>query len=218
MRWIEEPNQSYPKWPTQVLFVDKSEALRPAWVEFWKRVLTDGQELPGGSRATLAIDIYARTFEKDSMGESTAKFNNSVNRQAEDVGSYKVRSEQFTLLQQAGEDDTAFGRRQLVWFLEHYRVLKDALRDNAVWPLYQRINESHPLGLRLATINGWFDLQPGDEKFGALPYQDQELLAGMEPTPEKPAAALTAGVLGAPKTAAIEELSEALIEYTPAVL
>ena len=215
MRWIEEPNKSFPKWPHHVLLVEDSEPLQPAWVEYWKRILTEGFELPRGSRAALAIDIYARTFEKDSMGQTTAKFNNSVNRQAEEIGTYELRSDQFTLLQGEGEDDDDFGRRQLVWFLGHYQILKGALRDRDVWPLYQRINASFPLRLRLATINGWFDLQPDQEKFGELPYEDQELMAGMEPASQEPMAALGAGVLTATKVNAIEELSEALIQYTP---
>ena len=42
----------------------------------------------------------------------------------------------------------------------------------------------------LATVNGWFDLQAGQKDFGDLPYEDQELLAGMEPTGIDPMAAL----------------------------
>src|SRR5262249_30525544 len=153
------------------------------WVEYWKRILTEGYDLPRGSRAALAIDIYVRTFEADSMGETTAKFNTSLNRQAEEIGTFGLRSEHFTLLQKADEGETDFKRRELVWLLDHYKVLKDALRDSEVWPLYQRINASYPLRVRLATIHGWFDLQPDQERFGTLPYEDQELLAGMEPTP-----------------------------------
>ncbi len=214
MRWIEEPNKTFPKWPEHALTTELGEPLESAWVEFWKRILTDGYSLPPASRAALAIEIYARTFEADT-GQASAKFNNSLNRQSEEVGTYALRGEYFTLLQGKDEDDTAFGRRQLVWLLNGYKGLKAALRDSEVWPLYERINSSHPLSIRLATINGWFDLQPGQEGFGTLPYEDQELLAGMELREQDPIEALTSGVLHSPRTTAIEELSAALIQYTP---
>jgi hypothetical protein len=149
------------------------------------------------------------------MGQASAKFNNSLNREAEGIGSYALRSEYFTFLQGKNEDDNAFGRRQLVWFLENYKTLKAALRDGEIWPLYERIISSHELPIRLATINGWFDLQAGDETFGTLPCQDQELLAGMEPKKEDPLEAVTSGVATSPRTTAVEELTEALIQFTP---
>ena len=74
MRWIEEPNKSFPKWPCHVLTTEQSEPLGPAWVEFWKRILPDGCRLVAASRVALHMDIYARTFEADSMGEASAKF------------------------------------------------------------------------------------------------------------------------------------------------
>jgi hypothetical protein len=215
MRWIEEPNKTFPQWPTHVLTTDSGEPLGPAWVAYWKRILAEGLALAPASRAALAIDIYARTFEADSMGQATAKFNNSVNRQAEGIGTYALRSEHFTLLQAKGELDTDFERRQLVWFLDRYKGLKAALRDSEAWTLYETINSSYPLKIRLATINGWFDLEPTRDGFGALPYADQELLAGMEPTEEDPMAALATGVLSSPRTTAIDELTAALVQYTP---
>jgi hypothetical protein len=215
MHWIEESNKTFPQWPNHVLATEPGEPLEPAWIEYWKRILAGGQALAPASRVKLAIDIYARTFEADSMGQATAKFNNSVNRQSEGIGTYFLRSEHFTLLQAKGEGDTDFERRQLVWFLDHYKDLKAALRDAEVWRLYETLNGSYPLKIRLATINGWFDLEPAGDSFGALPYADQELLAGMTPTEEDPMAALTSGVLSSPKTTAIEELSAALVQYTP---
>jgi hypothetical protein len=103
----------------------------------------------------------------------------------------------------------------LPWLLDHYKALKAALEGTEVWPLYERINSSQPLGIRLATVNGWFDLQAGQKDFGDLPYEDQELLAGMEPSRINPMAVLTNGVLSTPRISAIEELTEALIQYTP---
>jgi hypothetical protein len=215
MRWIEEPNKTFPKWPHKVLTTEQDEPLRSAWVEYWKRVLTAGYGLAPASRCRLAVEIYSRTFEADSMGATRATFYNSLNRQAEEIGTYVLRSEHFTLLQGKNEDSTAFDRRQLVWVLDHYQDLKAALREGEVWPLYERIEESHALPIRLATTNGWFDLQPRQEGFGTLPYGDQELLAGMEPSKEDPLRALAGGILTSDRTTAIEELTAALIQYTP---
>lgn len=215
MHWTEEPNKNSPARPGNVLVVDRNEPLEPAWTEYWKRILTEGAPLPIASRFSLAVDIYARTFQEDSTGQSTAKFNNSLNRQAEGIGTFHLRSEHFDLLQEKGEDDTVFGRRQLVWMLDHYRNLKTALESSEILPLYEKICSSHPLKVRLATINGWFDLQPGEKAFGTLPYEDQELLAGMTPAEPDPMEHLASGILTSPRTTAIEELTDALIQYTP---
>jgi hypothetical protein len=215
MHWIEEPNKSFPKWPGHVLLVEQSEPLAPGWIEYWKRILTEGSGLPRASRFSLSIEVYARTFEADSTGQTTAKFNNSVNRQADEIGVYLLRTEHLTLLQSKDEDDTTFGRRQLVWTLDHYKQLKSALRAEEVWPLYKQINSSQLLPIRVATVNGWFDLLPEKDGFGPLPLEDQELLAGMEARLPDPMANLTAGVLSTPNTSAIEELTVALIQYTP---
>lgn len=214
MRWIEEPNKSFPKWPEHVLLIDPEEPLAPAWVEYWKRILTEGNALPRGSRFKLNIEIYVRTFEEDTCS-ATAKFYNSVNRQADEIGVYVLRGQHFTLLQGKDEDDSEFGPRQLVFLLEHYKALKSALRSAEVWPLYEQINRTQSLPIKLATINGWFEMLPDKDGFGNLPYEDQELLAGMEPSKPDPMAHLTAGVLSAPRTTAIEELTAALIQYTP---
>lgn len=214
MKWIQEPGASKSH-PASVLIVEAGEPIAPAWVEFWKRVLADGANLVPPSRFGLAIDIYARTFQADSTGEATANFRNSLNRDPDGIGKYVLRSEHFTLLQEKGEGDDAFGARQLVWFLEHYKLLKAALGEPQVWPLYQKLSGSQPLGIRLATINGWFDLHPGKKGFGALPCADQELLAGMKPAPADPMEELAAPILSQPPENALEALSAALIQYTP---
>jgi hypothetical protein len=210
MRWIEERRSN--KLPDFVLTTDPGEPLGLAWVEYWKRILTDGSRVAAASRASLSIDIYARTFEADDLGQATAKFLNSLRRDGEGIGNYLLRGEHFTLFEEPGEDDTAFQRRLTAWMLDHYKQLKAALRDGEVWPLYERINRPP---ISLATNNGWFELQAEQEKFGPLPYQDQELLAGMEPTKVDPMEALSIGVLTSAPTSALEELSAALIQYTP---
>jgi len=39
MRWIEEPNKTFPKWPHNVLTTEQNEPLTSVWVEYWKRIL-----------------------------------------------------------------------------------------------------------------------------------------------------------------------------------
>jgi hypothetical protein len=177
--------------------------------------LTDGYSLVPASRVELAIELGARRCEAERLGQASAIFRNSLNSQAEGIGCYLLRSEHFTLLQGKDEDDTAFERRELVWLLDNYKALKAALRDSAVWSLYENINSSRALKIRLGTANGWFGVETSQEGFGTLPYGDQELLAGMVPTKEHPLEALTSGVLTSRRTTAIEELTAALVQYTP---
>ena len=215
MRWIEEPNKTFPKWPYHVLALEPGEPLKPALVEYWKRILTEGYALAPGSRASLAVDIFVRTFEADETGCANAIFNNSLNRQAEGIGTYLLRTEHFDLLQGKDEDDQTFGRRELVWFLEQYAVFKEALRDKETWPLFERINSSYPLPIRAATVNGFFDFQAGQEGFGPLPSNDRLLLAGKEPLPDDPLEDLAGGVIDVPQMRLVEEVTSALIQYTP---
>jgi len=214
MKWIQEPGGPHGQ-PVSVLLVEHSEPMAAGWAEYWKRILIDGARLAPASRVGLAIDIYARTFAQDSTGQATAKFRNSLHRDPEGMGHYALRSEHFTFFQEKGEDDQAFGAKELPWLLDHYKAMKASLHDADVWPLCQRLNASQPLAIRGATINGWFDLQAGREGFGTLPMADQELLAGMKPTWGESLEQLAAGVFSAPPDNALEELSAALIHYTP---
>ena len=215
MRWIDEANKTFPDRPHRALVLEPGEALKPALVEYWKRILTDGYALAPGSRTALAIDIYVRTFEADETGCATAAFRNSLNRRAEEIGEFRLRSDHFDLLQAKDEDDDAFGRRELAWFLERYAVFKEALKEKESWALYERMHSSYPLKIRAATVNGFFDFQPGETGFGALPEDDRRLLAGKEPRPEDPLETLTAGVLDIPQMRLVEEVNQALIQYTP---
>jgi hypothetical protein len=181
MRWIQEPNNTLPKLLDHVLTTGQGELPASAWVEYWTRILTDARGLPSASRVALAIQIRPRTLAADSMGQVSARFLDSLNQQADGIGSYVLRSEHFTFLQAQDEDCIAYSRRQLHWLLANYKALKAALRVAEVWPLYLTIKGSRPLPIRLATMNGWFDLQAGQGGFANLPREDQELLAGMDP-------------------------------------
>lgn len=92
MRWIEEPNASHPKWPYHVLVTEPGEPLAMAFVEYWKRILTDGGSLPPSAHSSLAIEIAARTFERDDPGYATAIFYSSLNKQSDGIGTYQLQA------------------------------------------------------------------------------------------------------------------------------
>jgi hypothetical protein len=102
MRWIGEPNASHPKWPYHVLVTEPGEPLATAFVEYWKRILTDGGSLPPSAHSSLAIEIAARTFERDDPGYATAIFYSSLNKQSDGVGTYQLRGDYFNCIQKAG--------------------------------------------------------------------------------------------------------------------
>jgi hypothetical protein len=62
---------------------ESSEPLRPAFVDFWKRVLTDGYRLPRGSRTRLAIEMLSRRISADKTGKARAVFHRSLRSQSE---------------------------------------------------------------------------------------------------------------------------------------
>jgi hypothetical protein len=198
MRWTVEPNVDHPKWPYNVLVTDGNESLESALVEFWKRILTDGSALAPSARTELAIEILPKTFDKDDPGFSQAIFYTSVNTQCEGLGSYLLRHGDFTCIQSEEEDDDAFERKQLVWQLDQYAELKKALKDRAAWPIFKKIRASGPLGIRVATSNGWIDFRADQEGLGPLPENDQLLLAGKETIPDDLLQDLACGVLDIP--------------------
>jgi hypothetical protein len=213
MRWTVEPNPSHPQWAEHVLA--EGAPLESAFVEYWRRVLTDGKSLPASERAELAVEILAQSFEGDDPGSARGIFYNSLNRQSEKLGVYVLHSEDFTSMQREGETGPAFERRTLLWQLEQYKALKRALEGGAVWPLFEKIVDSAPLAIRAGTSNGWIDLRPGQEGFGPLPTNDERLLAGKDSLPEDPMEDLAGGVIDVRWTRILEELSAALVQYTP---
>jgi hypothetical protein len=215
MRWTVEPNVDHPKWPYNVLVTDGNESLESALVEYWKRILTDGSALAPSARTELAIEILPKTFDKDDPGFSQAIFYTSMNRQCEGLGTYLLRHSDFTCIQSEEEEDDAFERKQLVWQLDQYAELKKALKDRAAWPLFEKIRASGPLGIRVATSNGWIDFRADQEGLGPLPENDQLLLAGKETIPDDLLQDLAGGVLDIPWMRILEELTTALIQYTP---
>ena len=216
MRWIEEPNKHNLKSPFQALITEPGEPLAPAFVEYWKRILSDGIPLPPADRYSLAIEIVARKFKDDpSPGNVRASFHNSLKRQSEGVPVYRLRGDYFECVQGEKEDDPSFERRHLVWLLGHYRTLHEAARDSSLAPLFEKINSPRQVAIRAGTSNGWFELQLGQQEFGPLPENDRSLLAGKETVPDDPLQNLAGGVLNVAWMRLMDEFNLALINYTP---
>jgi hypothetical protein len=196
MRWIDEAKASNPKCVLHVLLTELGEPLASAFVEYWKRILTEGSALPRGSRETVGIEILAR--DGDHVGAATANFYNSLHEENNDAARYILRSDDFVCTRGNDEDLRSFRRTHLAWQLKQYVALKQALHHPDVWRLFEKITASGSLGVRAAVAYGWFDLQPGQKEFGALSASDQSALAGQKPTVQEAIADLCAGVVDPP--------------------
>jgi len=204
MRWTTEDRYQH------VLVLEADELLLPAFIAFWKRILSDGiANAPQWQ--SLSVDIQDRQVVGDTQGCLHAAFLNAQRRHCESIGHYAVRSDAFDLYQGPDEDNDDFNKRELPWFLQHYTTLKQAAMSPDVLALLQEINRIRPLRVDAGTAFGWFDLQLGQDSFGPLPEEDQAMLAGLDPVPAPPLANLTAGM---PLDLA-HELNAALISYTP---
>jgi hypothetical protein len=137
-------------------------------------------------------------LEADHQGCMHAAFRNGLRKPCKGLGDYYVRSDAFTCLQGPEEDNRTFNKKQIRWFLEQYRLLKEAAQSAQVRPFFAEINNIRQLSISAATAYGWFDLQVGQETFGALPQEDQAMLAGADPAPVDPLKDLMGGVLDIP--------------------
>jgi hypothetical protein len=210
MRWTTEQDRTGPR---HVLALEPDEQLAPAFVELWKRILCDG--LAASAEVdwrSLSLDIEHREVTGDSQGSLHAVFRDGGRRHCQSVGHYYVRGDAFDLYQGGGEDNKAFNKRQIHWLLQHYGALKQAAASAEVVAAWQCIAQIRPLYVDAATAFGWFDLQIGEDSFGPLPGEDQDMLAGLDPRPGDTLAHLTAGL----PMELIGELNAALIAYTPA--
>jgi hypothetical protein len=163
--------------------------------------------------ASLGIDIEVRQTEADDQGFMRAGFRNAQNRRCEGVGHYLLRSDAFTCLESPDEDVKTSLRKQQRWLFEQYQALKDAVRAAEVRPLFERINAIRPLRVDASAAFNWFDLQIGQDSFGRLASDDQALLAGQDANPADLLRDLLPG--GPDEMPLLQELSAALIEYTP---
>jgi hypothetical protein len=214
MEWTNKPDKTDQNLVHRALVLQPNEPLGPAFIAFWKRILSDGcANAETSGWRSLSIDIYGRQAEQDSQGYVHAGFRNAQRKACAGVGDYYLRSDAFTCMQDSGEDNKTFDRKQLRFYLEQYRALKDAARSPEVQSLLRQINAIRPLPINAATSFGWFDLQVGQDSFGPLPQEDQAMLAGQDPVRTDPLLALLPGGAGAMPL--LQELGAALIAYTP---
>ena len=193
MKWTEERDKSQTH---HALVLKPDEPLGSAFVEYWKRILTDGCANADTSHwVSLGFDIAERQIEDDDQGCIRAVFFDGLKKECRALGHFYVRSDAFTLLQPPGEDNNAFNRRQIRWYLQQYTLLKQATETPEVKKLLARANGIHPLPVQAATAYGWFDLNLGKPSFGRLPREDRAMLDGNDPPLANPLKDLMGGVV-----------------------
>src|SRR5262249_4815863 len=163
--------------------------------------------------ASRSIDIEPRQSEEDEQGFMRAGFRDAQHRRCEGVGHYILRSDAFTCLERPDDDVKTSLRKQQRWLFQQYQALKEAVRAAEVQPLFERINAIRPLRVDAAAAFNWFDLQIGQDSFGRLATDDQALLEGKEANPADRLLDLLPG--GPDAMPLLQELGDALIEYTP---
>lgn len=187
MRWTDEPNRKDKSLLHHALMLEPGDPLLPAYVEYWKRILSDGCGGASGSDwMSLSIDIYDRQVEGDEPGYMHAMFRNEQKKSARGFGHFFVRGDVFDCIQPDGENNKDLNRREIRWLLQQYSVLKEAAVTTEVRLLLKRIIAIRPLPIAAATSYGWFDLQLGQDSFGPLPSEDEATLAGNDPPPVDP--------------------------------
>ena len=193
MKWTEERDKSQTH---HALVLGPDEALGPAFIEYWKRILTDGCANAGTSHwMSLAFDIAEQQIEDDEQGCIRAVYFDGQKKECRALGHFYVRSDAFTLLQSPGENNNAFNRRQIRWYLEQYSLLKQAAETAEVRKLLARANDIRPLPVQAATAYGWFEMNLGTPSFGRLPSEDRAMLEGNNPPPANPLKDLMGGVV-----------------------
>jgi len=214
MDWINEPDEENQDLVQHALVLQPDEPLAPAFIVYWKRILSDGYAIAATSRwASLSVEIASRQSQQDEQGFMRATFLNAQHKHCEGAGRYLLRSDAFTCLESPEENVKTSLRRQQRWLLEQYQALKDALRAAEVRPLFERINAIRPLRVKAAAAFDWFDLQIDCDSFGRLASDDQALLAGTEANPADLLRDLLPG--GSDTMPLLQELGAALIAYTP---
>ena len=213
MQWISEADADDATLMHHALVLDADDPIEPAYVEFWKRILTDAcAHGPGSGWKSLSVEICERQSEPDDQGYMHAKFRDGQNRACEGVAEYFLRSDAFTCLEVAGEDRMVERRRQLGFFLDQYTLLKEAVTSPEVQPLLAYIDAIHPLIVEAAAGFGWFDLQIGKAMFGPLSAEDRATLEGRKASPAEIMLELAGGD---ERMAILRELTDALVAYTP---
>jgi hypothetical protein len=213
MQWINETDENDRNLAHHCLVLEAHEPLAPAFVAYWKRILSDGRSKAAAwGWRSLSIEILEQQSEADDPGHMRTGFRDAQRKACDGAGDYFLRSHAFACLQGRDEDNKAFSRKQSRWYLEQYAALKNAADSGEVEQLFREINNIRPLFIDAATGWGWFDLQVGQDSFGRLPAEDEALLAGTE---RKPADRLLDLIGGRDMMTIMQELNAALVAYTP---
>lgn len=213
MHWIEIPNQLSPQISDKVLKLDINDDIMLAYEEFWLQLLNYAIDYAGpDDLAELLIDICTVHSQEEDQGQLSAYFANSLNRRVAGMLTYRVEGRAFDFFSLPDEDNQSYYKRELPFLLAHYQKLKQAAQY--VKPLFKRLaDENKYFAIKLSTGNDWFDMQVDEPEFGVLPAIDLAVLGGTEPPPKHPFAHLLPD--GIESFNLVQELSDALIEYTP---
>ena len=213
MQWTSERDENDQSLIHHALVLRPDAPLGPALIEYWKRILTDGcaNAATSGWRS-LSIEICERQSEADSQGYMHAKFRDEQHKACKGVAHYFLRGDALTCLESRDDDRKTARRKQLLWFLAQYTLLKEAAHSPEVRPLFDRINRIRPLPVDAAAGYGWFDLQIGQESFGRLPAEDQATLEDRDAS----AGDVLLDLIGDDERMQIlQEVTAALVAYTP---
>ncbi len=213
MQWISERDASDETLTHHALVLRSDDPIGPAYVEFWKRILSDGcvHAATSGWRS-LSVEICERQSEADEQGYMHARFRDGQGKPCRGVSEHFLRGDVFTCLEVRGEDRMVSRRRQLRFFLEQYTLLKQAAASLQVRPMLERINAIRPLTVDAAAGYGWFDLRIGEDLFGPLPAEDQATLQGRDASPGEVLLDLAGGD---ERMELLQELTAALVAHTP---
>lgn len=229
MPWLDEPDSYQSGLMNHNLY--SGDAIEPALIEFWTRILDDAianaRVIPW---KYIALDILERQYEEDEKAYLHAAFVDGANKNCKGVSQYFLRHEHYTCLHADDEDSSTFNRTQLLWYLDQYKQVKNALNHPNLSALLEKVQELHPLEVHAATAFGWFDIQFAEDEFGVMSQNDQLLLDGQATISENPFTDLMPGPppqsappsqIQAPPSApssaipAMQVLAEALIGSIP---
>lgn len=213
MQWISERDATDQMLDHHALVLQPDDPIGPAYVEFWKRLLSEACTHASASGwRSLGVEICERQSDADEQGYMHARFRDAQGKPCKGVSEHFLRGDVFTCLEVRGEDRMVSRRRQLRFFLEHYTLLKQAAASPEVRPMLERLDAIRPLAVDAAAGYGWFDLQVGEASFGPLPAEDQATLEGRG---SSPADVLLDLAGGNERMELLQELTAALVAYTP---
>src|SRR5262245_14930205 len=105
MEWIDEPDHDDRNLVNRALVLRPNAPLAPAFIAYWKRILSDGCAIAAPSRwASLSIAIEPRLLEADEQGLMRAGFRDAQHKRCKGVGDYILRGDAFACLESPDDD------------------------------------------------------------------------------------------------------------------